>query len=210
MINVIICDDHPLIRRGLSDLLSDSPDLNVTGEASSAAEVLEMVRRRACDVVLLDITMHGRSGLDALHDIKGEKPDLPVLMLSTHPEDQFALRSIRSGASGYLTKETAPDELINAIHKVVAGGRYVSAALAEQMAARISGVSPENLHEVLSDREYDVLRALGRGRTVTQIAEELSLSVKTVSTYRTRILDKLKLETTADLIRYALEHHLSE
>jgi len=210
MINVIICDDHPLIRRGLSDLLSDSSNLQVTGEAASAAEVLEMVRRRPCDVVLLDITMHGRSGLDALHDIKGEKPDLPVLMLSTHPEDQFALRSIRSGASGYLTKETAPDELINAIHKVVAGGRYVSAALAEQMAARISGVSPENLHEILSDREYDVLRALGRGRTVTQIADELSLSVKTVSTYRTRILDKLKLETTADLIRYALEHHLSE
>ncbi|MBX7246343.1 MAG: response regulator transcription factor [Candidatus Sumerlaeaceae bacterium] len=208
MIRLLIADDHPVIRRGLKEILSEQSGMEVVAEASNAAEVLEQVRKHKLDVVLLDITMPGRSGIDALRDIKHEYPKLPVLMLSIHPEDQYAVRVLKNGASGYLTKESAPEELVNAIHKVVAGGRYVSASLAERLAVEIGGDSTKEPHELLSDREYEVLVQIGKGKPVSQIADEMSLSVKTVSTYRTRILEKLGLENTADLIRYAIERNL--
>jgi two-component system, NarL family, invasion response regulator UvrY len=208
MIRVLITDDHPVIRRGLKEILSDRDDMEVGGEASNAAEAIALVQKGHWDVVLMDITMPGRSGLDALRDIKELKPRLPVLLLSIHPEDQYALRALKAGASGYLTKESAPEELVSAILKVVAGGRYVSNSLAERLAEEVGGHGGRLPHETLSDREYEVLCHIGRGKSVSQIAHEMSLSVKTVSTYRTRLLEKLNLETTPEIIRYALDHHL--
>jgi DNA-binding NarL/FixJ family response regulator len=209
LIRVLIADDHPVIRRGLRDILAESPGLVVGGEAANAAEAIAEARTGSYDVVLLDITMPGRSGIDALRDLKQDFPALPVLMLSIHPEDQYALRALKAGASGYLSKESAPEELVSAIQKVVAGGRYITASLAERLAVEFGGrAAGQAPHEVLSDREYEVLCHIGRGKTVSQIAEEMSLSVKTISTYRTRILEKLGMEHTADLIRYAIEQKL--
>ncbi|MCX7717541.1 MAG: response regulator transcription factor [Candidatus Sumerlaeaceae bacterium] len=210
MIRVLIADDHPLIRRGLRDLLEAAERMQVVAEASNAAQAMELVRRDCPDIVIMDITMPGRTGLDALRDIKREFPQLPVLMLSIHPEDQYAIRAIKAGAAGYLTKESAPEELVNAIEKVIAGGRYVSAHVAECMAEELGGHAQRQPHELLSDREFEVLCLIAQGLSVTQIAERMSLSVKTVSTYRTRILEKTGLKSTADLIRYALKHHLAE
>jgi DNA-binding NarL/FixJ family response regulator len=208
MIRVLIADDHPLIRRGLRDLLEAEGNMRVAAEASNAAEVLEKVRKEPFDIVIMDITMPGRTGLDALRDLKKEFPKLPVLMLSIHPEDQYAIRAIKAGAAGYLTKESAPEELVNAIEKVISGGRYVSTHLAQRMAEELGGLAGREPHELLSDREFEVLCLIGQGQSVTQIADRMSLSVKTVSTYRARILEKTGLKSTADLIRYALEHNL--
>ena len=208
MIRVLITDDHPVIRRGLREILSERDDMEVGGEASNAAEALALVQKGKWDVVLMDITMPGRSGLDALRDIKELRPQLPVLLLSIHPEDQYALRALKAGASGYLTKESAPEELVNAILKVVAGGRYVSASFAERLAEEVGGHGGRLPHETLSDREYEVLCHIGRGKSVSQIAQEMSLSVKTVSTYRTRLLEKLNLATTPEIMRYAIDHNL--
>lgn len=212
MIRVLIVDDHPIIRRGLRDILSESSEFEVIGEAASAAEALAAVRRDTPAIVLMDITMPGRTGLEALADMKAEFPNLPVLMLSIHPEEHYAVRALKAGASGYLTKESAPEELIDAIHKAVAGGKYVTASLAERLAQEVGtpAGAPGLPHERLSNREFDVLVALGRGQTVSQIADDMSLSVKTVSTYRTRILEKLNLKTTAEVIKYALEHGLEK
>ena len=211
MIRVLIADDHPIIRRGLREIVSAEADLEVAGEAGNAVEALTALRGGGFDVVLMDITMPGRSGLEALKDIRVEFPALPVLMLSIHPEDQYAVRALKAGASGYLTKESAPEELVGAIQRVVRGGRYVSGALAERLAAEIGGAErPDEAHAALSDREFEVLVLIGRGRGVSQIAADLCLSVKTVSTYRTRILEKLGLESTADLIRYVIEKGLAD
>lgn len=210
MIRVLIVDDHPVIRRGLRDIIESATEMQVGGEASNAAEALTLVQRGGFDVVLMDITMPGRTGLEALKDIHIDTPNLPVLMLSIHPEDQYAVRALKAGASGYLTKDSAPEELVNAINKVVRGGKYVTASLAERLASEIGQREVSAPHELLSDREYQVLCEIGKGKTVSQIAQEMSLSVKTVSTYRTRILEKLAVEHTADLIRYALEHHLTD
>lgn len=208
MIRVLIVDDHPVIRHGLREILNEHDKMDVAGEATNAAEALEFVRKKPVDVVIMDITMPGRSGLEALRDIRAEKPALPVLMLSIHPEDQYAVRALKAGASGYLTKESAPDELVAAIQKVVAGGLYVTASMAERLAAEMRGPGQKQPHELLSDREYEVLCLMGRGKSVSLIAGELSLSVKTVSTYRSNILEKLGLETTAEIIRYAITHNL--
>lgn len=178
------------------------------GEAKNAQEVLEQVRSHDWDLVILDVTMPGRSGLDVLRDLKQEQPKLPVLVLSMHPENQYGKRMLKAGASGYMNKESAPEELITAIRKVLAGGRYVSPALAEKLALDLSGETCQPLHERLSDRELEVLRMLGSGRTISQIADELHLSVTTVSTYRARILEKLNMTTTAELMHYALSNHL--
>lgn len=209
-IRVLIVDDHPVIRRGLREILSEEEGMEVGGEGSNAAEALRMVQSGPWDVVLLDITMPGRNGLEALRDIKAVRPELPVLMLSIHPEDQYAIRALKAGASGYLTKESAPEELVGAIRKVIRGGRYITVSLAERLADEVGGASDKSRkpHELLSDREFQVLVEIGRGKSITAIAEELSLSVKTVSTYRTRILEKLGGSGTADLVRYALEHQL--
>jgi len=209
-LRILIADDHAVVRRGLKQILADQFKRAVYGEVRNAREAIERVRNENWDAVVLDITMPGRSGLDALKEIKEAKPRLPVLVLSMHPEDQFAVRVLKSGASGYLTKESAPEELVGAIKKVLAGGRYVSSALAEKMASYLAIDTPNALHEGLSDREFAVLRMIASGKTVSQVADELSLSVKTVSTYRTRILEKMGMKSSAELTHYAFKYSLVE
>ena len=208
MIRVLVADDHALVRRGLRELLAETGDIEVAAEAGSAAEAMERVRHQPLDVVVLDLSLPGRGGLDLLGEIKGERGDLPVLILTMHPEEQYAVRALKAGACGYLTKESAPELLVEAVRRAAAGGRYVSASLAEKLAQHLDDTRAREPHESLSDREYQVFRRLAAGRTVGQIAEELSLSVKTVSTYRTRILEKTGLATNAELMRYALDRKL--
>jgi two-component system, NarL family, invasion response regulator UvrY len=210
MIKVLIADDHAVVRQGLRQILMETADMQVSGEAASGPEALDRARGEDYDVMVLDITMPGRSGFDILKELRGEKPKLPVLVLSMHAEEQFAVRLLKAGASGYLNKESAPEELVKAIRKVVSGGRYVSPALAEKLAFEIDADSDKLLHESLSDREFQVMRMMASGKTVKEIAAELSLSVKTISTYRARILDKMNLRTNAELIHYAIQNQLIE
>jgi DNA-binding NarL/FixJ family response regulator len=205
---VLIADDHAVFRRGLRETLADTFSRVTFGEARTALETLEHVRRQDWDVVILDISMPGKSGLDILDDLKRLRPRLPILLLSMHPEQQFARRALKSGAAGYLTKDSVTEELKEAVKKIVGGGRYVSATLAEKLALDLREGADTPLHELLSDREFQVLRMIASGKTVKDIAEELSLSVKTVSTYRARILEKTGMKTNAELIRYALQTHL--
>ena len=208
MIRVLIADDHAVVRQGLKQILRDTREMIVAGEAVNGQEVLEKVRAAAWDVVILDISMPGHSGLDILKELKYERPNLPVLVLSMYPEDQFAVRVLKAGASGYLTKDSAPDELVKAIRKVVSGGKYVSPFLAEKLAFEIGMDSSKLPHETLSDREFQVLRMIATGKAVKEIAAELSLSVKTISTYRARLLQKMNLTTNAELIHYAIQNRL--
>jgi DNA-binding NarL/FixJ family response regulator len=208
MLKILIADDHPVVRRGLKQIIADTPDMAVGDEATNGWEVLNKVRAGDYDVVLLDIAMPGKDGLDVLTQLKHEKPRLSVLMLSMYPEQQFAVRALRAGASGYLTKESAPDELVGAIRKVSAGGKYVSSALAEKLALDLQGGGKQPPHETLSDREYRVMCLIASGKTVTEIARELSLSVKTISTYRRRILDKMKMKNNAELTHYTISRRL--
>lgn len=210
MIKVLIADDHAVVRQGLKQILGDTSDLVVVGEATTGPEVLEQARTVDWDVMVLDISMPGRSGFDILLDLRAEKPGQPILVLSMHAEEQYALRMLKAGASGYLSKESVPEELIHAIRKVVEGGKYVSPTLAEKLAFEIGASADKPLHEALSDREFQVMRLIASGQTVTQIAEALSLSAKTVSTYRARILQKMNLKTNAELIHYAIRHKLIE
>jgi DNA-binding NarL/FixJ family response regulator len=208
MIRVLIADDHAILRRGLKEILVRELEAVICGEAEDAQQVLAQVQNHEWDLVILDITMPGRSGLDALKDMKALRPKLPVLVLSMHPEDQYGKRILRAGASGYMNKESAPEELIKAIRKVLAGGLYVSPFLAEKLAFDLSENAGKPIHEILSDREFEVLRMIASGKTVSQIAEELHLSVATVSTYRARILEKMNMTTTAELMHYALRNQL--
>jgi len=208
MIRVLIADDHPIVRRGLKQILGEEPDLAVLGEAESSDGVLRLLHQQECDVLVLDIDMPGRSGLGVLQDIREQRPHLPVLMMSVHPEEQFGVRAIKAGAAGYLNKESAPDSLVKAIRKVHAGGKYVSPALGEKLAAALQTDADRPRHEALSNREYEILCLLAAGRTATEIADDLDLSVKTISTYRTRILDKMRLRTNAELMHYAILNHL--
>jgi two-component system invasion response regulator UvrY len=192
----------------LKQILGDTPEMVVAGEATTGQEVLDKIRAETWDVVVLDISMPDRSGLDVLKQLRSERPKLPVLVLSMHSEDQYAVRVLKAGASGYLTKDSAPDELVKAIRKVVSGGRYVSSFLAEKLAFEIGTDSSRLPHETLSDREFQVLRLIAAGESVTEIAAELCLSVKTVSTYRARMLEKMNLTTNAELIHYAMQNHL--
>jgi DNA-binding NarL/FixJ family response regulator len=207
---ILIADDHAVVRRGLRQILADEFKRAEFVEVGSANEALAGIRKENWDVLILDITMPGRSGLDALKEIRESRPRLPVLVLSMHPEDQFAVRVLKTGASGYMTKESAPEELVGAIKKVLAGGRYVSAALAEKMASYLAIDTPKPPHERLSDREFVVLRLIASGKTPSQIAKELSLSVKTVSTYRARILEKTGMASNAELTHYAIKNQLVE
>ncbi len=209
MIRVLIADDHAIVRKGFQQIVNETPDMRVVGEASNGQEILEKVRELDCDVLVLDISMPRFSGLESLREIRYLRPDLPVLILSMHSEDQYAIRSLKAGAAGYLNKETAVDELVGAIRKVVSGGKYLSVSAAEKIALEIGNNSDKAPHERLSNREYSVLLMIGGGKSISEIAEELSLSVKTVSTYRTRILEKMGLNTNADLIRYVIENNLS-
>jgi two-component system invasion response regulator UvrY len=210
MIKVLIADDHPIVRQGLRQILSETADMVVSGEAINGQEALDKVRVGGWDVLVLDITMPGRSGFDILKELKYEQPALPVLVLSIHAEEQLAVRVLKAGASGYVTKENAPNELVRAIRKVVSGGRYISPGLAESLAFGLDMTSDRPRHETLSDREFQVMQLMASGKTLAEIAEVLSLSAKTVSTYRTRLLEKLNLKTNAELMRYAIENRLIE
>lgn len=208
--NVLIADDHGVVRAGLRQILASEPELNVVGEAADGNELLAKLGATPADVLLLDVTMPGTRFPTLLADLKARYPALRVLVLSMQPEDQFAERALRDGAAGYLSKERSSQELLEAIRKVVRGGTYVSPTFAEHLAAALGGRLPTARHEALSDREHEVLRLIGAGKTGGEIAAELSLSAKTVSTYRARILRKLGLRTSADLIRYALQHQIAQ
>lgn len=205
---ILIADDHPVVRKGLKETLAEAFPRVTFGEARTAQEAMDRVGRENWDVVILDISMPGKSGLDILDDLHHMRPKLPILLLSMHPEGQFARRALRAGAAGYLTKESVPDELRDAVRRVHSGGRYVSASLAEKLAFDLRRKADVPAHELLSDREFQVLRMLASGKTVKQISDEISLSVKTVSTYRARILAKTGMKTTAELIRYAIQSGL--
>jgi two-component system invasion response regulator UvrY len=208
VIRVLIADDHGILRRGLREILMRELEGVVCGEAENAQQVLAQVQNQNWDLAIVDITMPGRSGLDVLRDLQRVQPGLPVLVLSMHPEDQYGKRVLKAGASGYMNKESAPEELIKAIRKVLAGGRYVSPTLAEKLAVEWGTNAGRPLHDNLSDREFEVLRMIALGKTVSQIAAELHLSTTTVSTYRARILEKMNMTTTAELMRYALRNDL--
>jgi len=205
---ILIVDDHAIFRDGLKRILSDEFKAATFGNASNATEALDRIWKEKWDLVLLDITMHGRTGLDVLKEIRRSASELPVLILSGHPEEQYAVRVLRAGAAGYLTKESASHELCKAAKKLLGGGKYISASLAEQLAAEIQ--SPQgDLHETLSNREYQVMLFIAAGKVPKEIGSELSLSAKTVSTYRSRILEKLKLRNNAEIMRYVIERKLT-
>lgn len=210
MIRVVIADDHRILREGLKQLLQSAPDLTVVGEAGDGHEALARVRGTDFDVLLLDMSMPGKNGMELIRQVKAERPKLRVLVLSMHEEHQYAVRSIRAGASGYLTKESAALELVAAIRKVAGGGAYISAEVAEQLALASMPRAEGPPHTLLSDREYQVFRRLVAGAAVTQIAGDLNLSVKTVSTHKARLMEKLGVGNQAELIHYALKHRLSD
>jgi two-component system invasion response regulator UvrY len=207
---ILLTDDHAVVRRGLKQILADEFKRATFGEARNAQETLDLIWQEHWDVAVLDITLPGRSGLEVLREIKKAKPRLPVLVLSMHPEGQFAVRVLKRGAAGYMTKESAPEELVGAINRVLAGGRYVSPSLAEKLASYLSTDEQKAPQEKLSDREFQVLRLIASGKTVGDIARELSLSVKTISTYRSRILEKMGMKNNAELMHYAMQHQLVE
>ncbi len=210
MIKVFIADDHPIVRAGLRQLIDYSDDISVIGEAEDGTQVIKSVNELEPDVVLLDISMPGMNGLDILKQLTPTRPDLPVLILSMHSEDQYAIRVLKAGAAGYLTKTRTPDELVNAIRTVAAGKKYISSSIAERLAQGLGSGFDHALHEALSDREMQVLQKIAQGHTVTEIAEQLILSVKTISTYRSRILEKLNLRTNAELTYYAIKNEIVE
>ncbi len=203
MIRIAVADDHAVVRKGLRQIISDEHDFNVAGEAGSADELLTLLRSRSFDLVVLDLSLGSHSGIDLLKQIKCEFPRLPILILSMHAEDLFAIRALRAGAAGYMQKESSPEELLAAIRRIAGGGTYVSSAMAERLANDVAlGAAGTMPHERLSDREFEIFRLLGAGKSVTEIAHELNLSVKTVSTHRSRILEKTGFEKNADIVQY--------
>ena len=209
MLKIFIADDHPIVREGLKQIIAKTSDMTVVGEAADGQQLLEKVRGQI-DVVLLDISMPGRSGLDVLKQLKTQWPKMQLLVLSQHPEDQYALRVLRAGAAGYMTKESASEQLITAIRKVAGGGKYISPSLAEHLADELDAPEDTPPHTSLSDREYEVMRMIAEGKSVSEIGEELSLSVKTISTYRARILSKMNMGKNADIIHYGIQYGLIE
>ena len=208
MIKVCVVDDHVVVREGLKRIISENPGMSVTAEAGDGNEALKVIQQQPFDVVLLDITMPNKNGMDVLKELRARSPRLPVLVLSMHAEEHYAVRVLRAGAAGYLTKESAPEKLVQAIRQVVRGGKYVSPAVAERLVYQLDSPASKLAHESLSDREYQVMCMIGSGKTVTEIAAELDLSVKTVSTYRVRILEKLNMKNNAEVTRYALKEGL--
>jgi two-component system invasion response regulator UvrY len=208
MIRILIADDHAVVREGVKHILSDIPDIHIAGEASSGTEVLNKVNTRDYDLILLDIAMPGRDGLEILKDIKMQKPKLPVLILSMFPEEQYALRALKSGAAGYLTKDSIPNELVKAVRKIARGGKYISSSFSEKLLFSLDSDTERPSHETLSDREFQVMRMIASGKTLREIADELALSEKTVCTYRSRILEKMGMRNNAELTHYAVKNHL--
>lgn len=207
MINILIADDHAIVRRGLRQILSDEKDIQVE-EAEGACDVLRLARSRGWDAIVLDLDLPGKSGMEVLKELRQEYPRLPVLILSMHPEDQFAIRTLKAGAAGYMTKASAPDELVSALRRIVRGGKYISEAVAEKLLFDLDKGADRPPHERLSDREFQVMRLIASGRTVSEIADELNLSVPTISTYRTRIMEKMTMRTNAELTHYAIQRGL--
>ncbi len=210
IIKVFIADDHAIVREGLKQILAETRDIVVAGEAENGLDAIKLFRKSECQVMLLDISMPDRSGIEVLKQIKKEKPELAVLMLSMHREDQYAIRSLKAGAAGYLTKQSAPRELVTAIRQVAGGLKYISPALAQELANHVGEDHEAPPHDSLSDREYQTLTMIASGKTVGMIAKELSLSVKTVSEYRARLLVKMKLKNSAELTHYAIKNQLIE
>jgi len=208
MIRLAIADDHPIVREGLRRIVSEDPGISVAGDAAGAAELFRLLSSAAVDVVLLDVSMPGAPFIETLRQLRAQHASVKVLVLSAYPEDQWALRALQSGASGYLTKDHSPEQLVEAIRRVARGRRYVSESMADRLAGMAGDVKTQAPHERLSDREFEVLRALGSGLMVKEVAGQLGLSVKTVSTYRTRLLEKLGLVSRADLVRYVVSHEL--
>ncbi len=208
MTSILVADDHAIVRKGLVQIISSAMGLEVTGEASNGGEVIDMIRKGSYDVLVLDLNMPDQSGLDTLKQVKSEYPDLPVLILSVHGENQYAVRVLKAGASGYLTKESAPDQLVAAIRRVAEGKRYLSPAAAELLIEVLDGDADQPVHAMLSDREFQVMKMLAMGKSVMEIGDILSLSVKTISTYRSRVMEKMKMKSNAELARYALENDL--
>jgi len=210
MIRILIADDHTVVREGLKHIISETPDMTIADEAVDGHEALNKALRNHYDVLVLDITMPGINGLDVLKRVKGQKPQTPVLVLSMHPEEQYAVRVLKAGAAGYLTKESASEELVDAIRTAAAGRKYITPSLGEKLAYSL-GIDAEKLpHEILSDREYQVMCMIASGKAVAEIAENLYLSANTIRTYRSRILEKMKMKSNAEIISYALQHKLSE
>lgn len=209
MIRVMITDDHAIVRQGLKQILSETSDICVTGEAETGFQAIKIVRQHEFDVMLLDISLPDRNGIEILKQIKKDKPGLAIVMLSMHNENEFSIRALKAGASGYLNKQSAPAQLVTAIRQVAAGHKYITPALAEELANAItSGASDQPLHATLSDREYQTLCMIAAGKGLTEISEEMCLSPKTVSVYRARLMEKLKLSNNSELIRYAIKHNL--
>jgi two-component system, NarL family, invasion response regulator UvrY len=208
MIKVLIADDHAIVRKGLRQILSETADMSVAAEASCGEEALKKIAHNKYDMVLLDISLPGKNGLDILRQIKKENPKLPVVILSVFTEEQYAISAFKAGASGYLTKESAPEELISALRKICSGGKYVTSSLTEKMAFTMAAVKKRLPHDRLSNREYEVMCLIASGKTINQIARNLSLSDSAVSTYRSRILEKMEMSGTSDIIRYVVKHGL--
>ncbi|WP_350283685.1 response regulator transcription factor [Nitrosomonas sp.] len=208
MIKVMITDDHAIVRQGLKQILSETGDISVTGEAENGIQAIKIIRQQAFDVMLLDISLPDRNGIEVLKQVRKECPDMAVLMLSMHNENEFAIRSLKAGAAGYLNKQSAPAQLVIAIRQVASGQKYITPALAMELANAITTGTDQPLHTSLSDREYQTLCLIAAGKGLTEISEEMCLSPKTVSVYRARLLEKLKLTNNSELIRYAIMHHL--
>jgi DNA-binding NarL/FixJ family response regulator len=210
MINIVIVDDHAILRRGLSQIISESGDMKVVGEAETSAQALRLIRETPCDVMLLDITLPDRNGIETLKLVRKEMPKLQVLMLSMHPENQYALRALKAGAAGYLTKQSAAAQLVSAIRQVNSGRKYVTPAVAEELANSFDRDNERPAHELLSMREYQTMCMIASGKSLTEMAAQMSLSVKTVSVYRARVLEKMHLKNNAEITHYAIKNQLVE
>lgn len=208
MIRVILADDHDVVRRGIKQILSEDPSIQVVGEARSGAEAVELISKNKCDVLLMDISMPGMSGLDVLSELRKSNKTLPVVFLSMHPEEHYAVRAMKSGAAGYITKDSPPESLLKAVKKAASGGKYITSSLAERLADALTSPDDRPLHDALSERESQILRLMGAGKSPSEIAESLCLSIKTVSTYKTRVMQKMGLKSSAELIRYVVENKL--
>lgn len=210
MIKILVVDDHALIRKGIKQLLEDSPDMKITGEAEIGMQAISLIRKNYYDLVLLDIVLPDKHGMDVLKQIKAEQPGIKIIVLSAHPEDQYGVRALKAGASGYINKQSSPEKLVGAIRQVISGRKFISEHLAEQLLNNLIGECPELMHQSLSNREYQTLCLMASGKSLTEISKAMLISPKTVSVYRARMLEKMSFKNNAEVIRYAITHHLTD